>query len=244
MDEIVDLCERHGVVLIEDNCESIGSMYKGEMLGSFGEMSLFSFYYGHHISTIEGGMINTNDKSLYEMLLAQRCHGWSRDVGAKTKVAWREQYGVDPFNDLYTFYYSGLNVRATDLQAFLGLRMLDKIGVYSGKRNSNFFRYLDGIRGNLLNIGAAEWGFTSNFAYPMASNNRADIIRDLAAAGVETRPLIAGNMGRQPLWTRENGVAEFPNADLIHSCGFYLPNHQDLTIGEIDEIIRIVTQYA
>jgi len=243
MDYIVSLCNRYSVVLIEDNCESLGSMYEEQMLGSFGELSVFSLFYGHHISTIEGGMINTNDKRLYELLLAQRSHGWSRDVSMETRVAWREQYGVDSFNDLYTFYYNGLNVRSTDLQAFLGLRMLDKVDDYANKRNLNFLRYFNGIRGNLLKIKLTDYAFTSNFAYPVVSGERELIVRDLAAAGVETRPLIAGNMGRQPFWTRDHGIQTLPNADLIHSCGFYLPNHQNLTTDEIDGIIAIVNQY-
>jgi CDP-6-deoxy-D-xylo-4-hexulose-3-dehydrase len=120
MGNILSLCEKYSVKLIEDNCESMGSCIgTGGMLGSFGHSSVFSMYYGHHLSTIEGGFINTSDTDLYNLLISMRSHGWDRDWDEKLQTAHRKQYNISEFNALYTFYYPGMNLRATDLQAFL-----------------------------------------------------------------------------------------------------------------------------
>ncbi len=127
MDEIVELCNENNILLVEDTCESIGSKYNDKMVGTFGKMSTFSFYFGHHISTIEGGMISTNDEELYHILLSVRSHGWDRDLPKETQIKLREKYNINNFRALYTFYYPGFNLRSTDLQAFLGLGQLKKI---------------------------------------------------------------------------------------------------------------------
>ena len=140
MKEIIDLCEKYGVILIEDVCESLGSTYQSRMLGSFGEMSFFSFYFGHHISTIEGGMVCTSNSSLNDVLLSMRSHGWDRDLNKDSQKKWREEWDVDDFRAQYTFYYPGMNLRSTDLQAFIGLNQIQKIDTFSKKRHLNFFK--------------------------------------------------------------------------------------------------------
>ena len=119
MDKIIELCKKHGVILLEDNCESQGTMYNGIKLGNFGLMSSFSTYFGHLMSTIEGGMICTNDKAVYDMLKMLRSHGWDRDLDSEKQQELRKEWGVDDFSALYTFYVPGFNVRSTDLQAVI-----------------------------------------------------------------------------------------------------------------------------
>jgi len=121
MKEIKELCDEHNILLVEDTCESLGSEYDGKKLGSIGDVSTFSFYFGHHISTIEGGMVSTDDEDLYHILLSIRSHGWDRDLPEEKQTALREKYGIDDFRSLYTFYYPGFNLRSTDLQAFIGI---------------------------------------------------------------------------------------------------------------------------
>jgi CDP-6-deoxy-D-xylo-4-hexulose-3-dehydrase len=127
MDEIIELCNENNIMLIEDTCESIGSEYKGKKLGTLSDLSTFSFYFGHHMSTIEGGMVSTNDEDLYHILLSIRSHGWDRDLPKEKQEFLRKKYNVDSFRSLYTFYYPGFNLRATDLQAFIGLDQLNKL---------------------------------------------------------------------------------------------------------------------
>lgn len=238
---ILDLCKKYNVTLIEDNCESMGSCIgTGGMLGSFGHSSVFSMYYGHHLSTIEGGFINTSDYELYNLLLSMRSHGWDRDMSEIEKTKERKEWNIGKFEALYTFYYPGLNVRSTDLQAFIGLRQLDKLSSFAQKRNYNFNYYKNRIIGNVLTV--KDRGYISNFAYPVVSIKKEKIVKELQENRVEVRPLIAGSIGKQPFWIKKYGNYKYPNADLIHNFGFYLPNHQDLTEAEMDLIINIVNQ--
>lgn len=237
------LCLRHGVRLIEDNCESMGSRTRYKMLGSFGHASVFSVYFGHHLSTIEGGFINTDDNDLYDILMAIRSHGWARDMTDKRKKEHEDEWGIRGIDSRYTFYYPGMNVRATDLQAFIGLRMIDRLEEYSEIRNRNFLLYNEGIKNNMLNISQRDGEFISNFAYPMAHKKRNKIVEVLEDNGVEMRTLIAGSIGRQPFWIKKYGERAFKNADIIHYNGFYLPNHQDVTKRDIKRIVDIVNSF-
>ena len=142
MDEIIKLCEKYNVLLLEDVCESMGSKYKENYLGSFGFASFFSLYYGHHLSTIEGGIINTNDEEFYHLLLMMRSHGWDRDLPTWKQNELRNKYDTSEFDSLYNFYVPGFNLRSTDLQAFIGLRAIEKLDEYSYKRNYNFNYYI------------------------------------------------------------------------------------------------------
>lgn len=243
MEELTNLCDLYGVLLIEDNCESMGSRIGERMLGSYGEMSLFSMYYGHHLSSIEGGFVNTNDSALYNLLLAQRSHGWSRDMEIEERNSLRNQWKGDAFSELYTFFFEGMNLRSTDLQAFIGLRMLERLEEYSLIRNINFFLYNMAIKNNELMPRERMGEFVSNFAYPMLHKRRKEIVADLIRNGVETRPLIAGSMGKQPLWIKKYGKQSYPNADYIHEFGFYLPNHQNLEEEDVDYIADIINKY-
>jgi CDP-6-deoxy-D-xylo-4-hexulose-3-dehydrase len=241
MDRIVNLCNEHNVIFIEDNCESMGSCIgTGGMLGSFGHSSVFSTYYGHHLSTIEGGFINTSDKELYNLLLSMRSHGWDRDWSMSKREKERKKWNISEFNALYTFYHPGINVRSTDLQAFIGLRQLDKLNSFIDKRNYNFRYYLKYIKENLLDL--KERGFVSSFAYPVVSIKKERIVKGLQENNVAVRPLIAGSIGKQPFWIKKYGNYRYPNADLIHNFGFYLPNHQDLSEQDMDFIIEIVNR--
>lgn len=241
---ILDLCDRYGVVFIEDNCESMGSKTADGLLGSFGDASVFSMYYGHHLSSIEGGFVNTNNKNLFNLLLSMRSHGWNRDWDQQEKRNMNNLWGIDAFSSLYTFFYPGLNVRSTDLQAFIGLRMLDRLDDYSKKRNVNFHLYLNNIKANSIDLMEREEEFVSNFAFPIVSMWRNKIVADLTEAGIETRPLIAGSIGEQPFWIKKYGRPYCPNASIVHEYGFYLPNHQDLGSEEIEEVCNIVNKYA
>ena len=242
MNRIIELCKKYDVLLLEDVCESTGSKYKGEYLGTFGLASFFSMYFGHHLSTIEGGFINTNDKDLYNSLLMMRSHGWSRDLSIEDQNHYNTKYNTDNFSSLYNFYLPGMNLRSTDLQAFIGLRAIDKLDNYSQKRNLNFKFYLKNLTNNELNIETNLDNFISNFAIPVVSKNKYQIIKDLIEANIEVRPLIAGNLGNKPIWYENYEKVNLPNSDIIDKFGFYIPNHQDLTESEILKITNIINK--
>lgn len=240
MKRVVDLCEKHDVILLEDVCESMGSKYEGKYLGSFGFASFFSMYFGHHLSTIEGGFINTDDEDFYYSLLMMRSHGWDRDLPKEIQEKLRKENNISEFDSLYTFYLPGFNLRSTDLQAFIGIRAIDKIDDYTEKRNKNFQLYKSSINVNELNITDRPTDFISNFAYPIVNKNRVKIIEDLIGNDIEVRPLIAGDMSKKPLWIKNYGEVTLPNCQLINEYGFYIPNHQDLTSEQINLISNIV----
>jgi len=243
MDRIVDLCNEYDVILLEDVCESMGSKYQNNYLGSFGLASFYSMYFGHHLSTIEGGFINTNDEDLYHLLLMIRSHGWDRDLPRNIQKELRDEYKCTDFNSLYNFYVPGMNVRSTDLQAFIGLRAIDKLDDYSEKRRVNFKHYIKLIKNNKLELMENENDFVSSFAIPVLNLKRDDIIKELQDNNIEVRPLIAGNMANKPMWYNENKIPSLPNCESLDEFGFYIPNHQDLTYNDIELITNIINRY-
>ena len=238
MEKITELCKKYNVILLEDTCESMGSEYKGKKLGTFGLMSSFSTYFGHHISTIEGGFVSTNDKELYEVLKSIRSHGWDRDSSPEYSKKLRNNWKTSDFDALYTFYHSGFNLRSTDLQAFIGLGQIDKLDNICKRRNENFNIYQQ----ELLNLSPniIERGFISNFAYPVISENRDLIVKALQKENIEVRPMICGSMGKQPFYVKEYGKKELPNASIIDKNGFYIPNHPGLDKESILKITNII----
>ena len=240
MEKIIELCEKYDVILLEDVCESMGSKYENKFLGSFGFASFFSMYFGHHLSTIEGGFINTNDENFYYSLLMMRSHGWDRDLPKKIQDKLRNENKINDFDSLYTFYLPGFNLRSTDLQAFIGLRSIDKLDEYVENRNKNFKLYKSLIDNNKLKIMDNNSNFISNFAYPIVNKNRVNIIEKLIKNNIEVRPLIAGDISKNPMWIKKYGKISLPNCQLINEFGFYVPNHQDLTSEEINFIVDII----
>jgi len=242
MEKIINLCKKYDVTLFEDVCESMGSKYHNKYLGSFGMASFFSMYFGHHLSTIEGGFINTDDEDFYHLLLMMRSHGWDRDLPSEKQKELRKKYSVDDFSSLYNFYVPGFNLRATDLQAFIGLRAIDKLDDYCLTRNENFKNYLDLIKVNELNLKINNNNFISNFAMPIVNKNKEKIVKELIKNGVEVRPLIAGNMANKPMWYEKYGKINLKNCELIDKYGFYIPNNQDLKIDDIKNICKIINE--
>lgn len=240
MNKIMDLCKKYNVLLFEDVCESMGSKFNEKYLGSFGFASFFSMYFGHHLSTIEGGFINTDDEDFYHLLLMMRSHGWDRDLPKEKQKKLREKYKVSEFDSLYNFYVPGFNLRSTDLQAFIGLRSLEKLDKYSKIRNLNFKLYNSSIRVNELNLRDSNTNFVSNFAIPIVSKNKKEIVDRLMNHGIEVRPLIAGDMSKKPMWYERFGKCSLPNCDMVDKFGFYIPNHQDITEEQINIISNII----
>ena len=238
MDMIKDLCSENNMILIEDACESLGSKYKNKQLGSFGLMSSFSTYFGHHMSTIEGGMVCTDDDEVANLLKSLRSHGWDRDMDDEAKASLRKSHNVNEFNSKYTFYHTGFNLRSTDLQAFLGIEQLRKIEFIIKKRNENFMMYYSLLDDSIWKPKLRETDYISNFAYPIIHDKRSLIVSELNKNNIENRPLLAGSLAKQPCWYKKYGHLELANVDDIYNKGFYLPNNHQM--GK-DEIIAICT---
>jgi CDP-6-deoxy-D-xylo-4-hexulose-3-dehydrase len=242
MDEIMQLCEENDIILLEDSCESIGSEYNNIKTGNFGLMSSFSFYYGHHMSTIEGGMVSTNNEEMYNLLLSIRSHGWDRDFNKEYQSNLRKENNVNDFRALYTFYYPGFNLRSTDLQAFIGLNQIKKIDDFSNKRNKNYMIYDSLIKNDFWKIKNYDNCFYSNFAYPIITPKIKEVVSELIENKIECRPLVCGSIGLQPYWKNIYGEQNFEFGNIVHHNGLYVPNNQDITENEIEFICHIINK--
>lgn len=243
MDKITELCKKYGVVLLEDNCESQGTKYKDQKLGNFGEMASFSTYFGHTMSTIEGGFITTNNETLYNILKMLRSHGWDRDLDPETQKLLREDNNVSDFNALYTFYIPGFNLRSTDLQAFLGLNQLKKVDQMIEQRNKNFQLFKQLLESKTWFPKEHPLSYTASFCIPIifkTKENRDKAIEEFNKNNVEVRPLIAGSMGSQPMYVKKYGKLELPNCKIVDERGIYVPNHPLLTKEDIEKICNII----
>ena len=239
IEKIVEICDKYDVIIIEDTCESLGSSVRGKKLGSFGLASSFSFYFGHHISTIEGGMVCTNNKEFADIIKMIRSHGWDRDLDDETKQKYKDKHNVKEFDSLYKFYYQGFNLRSTDLQAFIGINQIPKIDNISKRRQRNYQRYLSSIKEELWKP-QSDQDTVSNMGYPLIVGNREELSRAFVDNDIECRPLVSGSMGAQPAWKKEYGELTMKNASIVNDNGMYVPNHQDLTTEDIDKVCKII----
>lgn len=243
MDELMALKERYGFALIEDACAAGGAAYKGRKVGTFGDMGTFSAYFGHQFSTIEGGLISTDDAGLRDLLLMHRSHGWSKDLARPQHDALVKKHGIDDFHAPFVFYEAGFNLRATDLQAVLGLGQVRKLDAMSARRRENHALFAKRLKGAVDFQRPPEGAEICSIHFGALAKDgaqRRKIVAALVEHGVETRIFSAGNLGLHPFWTERFGPASFPMADRIHHCGFFLPNNPSLGPADVDAIADIV----
>lgn len=248
IDEIKKICKKEKIILLEDNCESLGTIYKGKKLGNFGFASTFSFYVGHHMSTIEGGAICTDDSELSDMLSLVRAHGWDRNLEFNKQDKIRKKFKVNStFYSRYTFYDLGFNLRPTEINGFLGNIQIKYLDEIIRKRNENFLKLAKVIYAspNCYPINYDHIDFVSNFAFPVICKSKK--VRDELVAKcegkIEIRPIVGGDMTRQPFFEKYSNKLKFdnPNSNLVHEQGLYFGNNPELTRKEIEEIINIFT---
>lgn len=240
---IKELCDEYNVILLEDVCESQGTMFEGQKLGSFGLMGSFSTYFGHTMSTIEGGFITTNDKDLYDILIQLRSHGWDRDLDNNKQNELRKEWNTPDFNTLFTFYIPGFNLRSTDLQAFLGLKQMEKVDKMISQRNSNYLLFTELLKNHTWIPTPPKDSYTASFCIPIifkTKSNKENAIKEFRENQIEIRPLIAGSMGKQPFYVKKYGELNLPNCNIIDEKGIYIPNFPLLTEDEIKLMCNIV----
>ena len=242
IDKIKQICEENNIILLEDNCESLGSEFNHVKLGNFGLASTFSSFVGHHISTIEGGMVCTDEKEIYDMLLMVRAHGWDRNLDSEKAEELASKYNIDEFFKRYTFYTLGYNLRPTEITGFIGLKQLEYVNEINRKRNENFkkFNSIAFSNSEISHLDLSHMSFISNFAYPLifASKDNLEKYKKTFGFSVEIRPIIGGSIIEQPFfknYIREKGVNyNCPNARKLNESGFYFPNNPELTEEEIN----------
>jgi CDP-6-deoxy-D-xylo-4-hexulose-3-dehydrase len=243
MDELLALKEKYGFVLLEDGCAAAGASYHGKNVGAFGDMSSNSWYFGHQLSTIEGGTVSTNDKELNDILLMIRSHGWGKDLDPATHRALLDKYQIDDFHAPFVFYEPGFNLRPTDLQAFIGIRQIGKMGWLIKRRGENHAIYKKLLGGRFYVQQPPADSVICSIHFGMLAKDTEER-RHIAAAlednGVETRIFSAGNLGLHPFWFNRYGKFSAPMADRIHHSGLFLPNHPSLKPDDINFIAKVV----
>lgn len=234
MDALTGLATRRSLLLFEDGCEALGARFRGRSVGTFGRIGTFSFYYSHHITTLEGGMVATADAPLAELARILRAHGWVREVEDRDRWL-RAHPGIHP---RFLFVNLGYNLRATELQGAFGSVQLPKLEPFLRVRaeNAAFWRRAFEPFGDLLRLQEVPSGGESSwFGFPItvrpgAPFRAGDLTAFLESRGIETRPLICGNVARQP------GLEPYPHrvvgdlarADRIMAGGFTFGNHQGI----------------
>ena len=242
---IKKLCEERDILLIEDNCESLGTELPGGKAGNFSLASSFSFYVAHHMSTIEGGMVCTDDEELAEMLKIVRANGWDRNLKPHQQKKWRNHHGINSeFHSKYAFYDLGFNLRPTEITGVLGLSQLKLLDKSIEIREKNFLRAEEHILENndLIPVKRGHIKKVSSFVIPVICKTpelQNKYVEKFLNTGIEIRPMIAGNMQRQPFHKKyASEMFDLPNTDFLHDNSFYCGNCPDYTEEEIQIILN------
>lgn len=250
MDQIVNLCNENKIIILEDNCESLGTIHtNGVKAGNFGLASSFSFFVAHHMSTIEGGMVCTDDAEFAEMLKIVRANGWDRNLSESQQIKWRMKYEIDSeFQAKYTFYDLAFNFRPTEITGFLGLIQLNYLDSNILIRESNYLEVEKVISKNedFIILNHDHIKSLSTFAIPVICKSKEIkkiYLAKFAKAEIETRPMIAGNIQRQPFYKKYvKKIFDLPNTDHIHECGFYCGNYPELSKNDLELIQNCLTK--
>lgn len=223
------LAKKYNLVLLEDNCESLGAELEGEKAGSFGLAGTYSFFFSHHICTMEGGMVTTDEKDFAETLISIRAHGWTRGLEIENSVHRKSQ---NEWDDLFRFVLPGYNLRPLELSGAIGRVQLQKFPKFLEWRRKNAEVFVSLFNGRDDVIIQNETGKSSWFGFSFILNGnlrgrRADVVSHFKKHGVETRPIVAGNFTLNPVMKHLNyaPLNNMPNADLLHSEGFFIGNH-------------------
>jgi len=249
-DELLSGLEERGIPLIEDVCESHGATLNGQKVGTFGWASNFSFYYAHHMTTIEGGIISTDDPELYDILRILRSHGMVRE---SLNIQTREKYAKEypDLNPDFIFAFASHNMRSTEINAVLGLEQLQRLDENNRKRTANlkkFLSVLDPIvfKTNFKIEGSSNYAFTLVLQHP-DFEKRDKVESCLKKAGIEFRRGLSGggNQLRQPYLKDQKNLPlpeALPNADYVHHFGWYIGNYPDLEFEEIDRLGKLLKE--
>lgn len=241
LQELAEICDKRGITLLEDNCESLGALIDNKQAGTFGEMGTFSFFFSHHLQTMEGGMVVTNDDSLSDYLRSLRAHGWIRDdrFGTFAKSG-------DPLRDSFNFVLPGYCVRPLEMSGATGQEQLKKWPDMIIKRRENARIAKTHFWNREEIFLQKEYRASSWFGFGLVltgslEGRRADVIKELQSNGVECRPIVAGNFMKNPVIKHLNCITcDAPNAEKIDRDGFFIGNDcQDLAkeIKEVSDII-------
>lgn len=227
--DLQKIADDHGLQLLEDNCESLAGTLGGKSLGTFGTGGTFSSFFSHHISTMEGGLIATDDEELFQVMKSIRAHGWTRDLPEDNLVFSKNG---DTWEDLFRFVLPGYNLRPLELEAAIGLEQLIKLPSFISVRRKNAVVFQE-IMEEFSDIQIQkEFGESSWFGFSLIlrgalKGRRDEFVRHLNAQGIESRPIVAGNFTKNPVirHLEHTPIPDLPIADEIHFNGLFIGNH-------------------
>ncbi|MEP6477796.1 MAG: DegT/DnrJ/EryC1/StrS family aminotransferase [Rhodoglobus sp.] len=226
---LTQLANDHGLILLEDNCESLGATFEGKAAGTFGSMGTFSAFFSHHISTMEGGVVLTDDEQTRQILTSLRAHGWTRELPVENFV--HHKTG-DMFDDLFRFVLPGYNVRPLEMSGAIGIEQVRKIdSLVAGRRaNAKYFQHIMAAVPDVRiqqEVGESSWFGFSLVLEGALAGRRNDVVAALTAQSIECRPIVAGNFTKNPVMKYLDAIVpdELPAADKIHLDGLFVGNH-------------------
>lgn len=245
--ELSKIAEDNDLVLLEDNCESLGASIEGKSAGTFGMAGTFSSFFSHHISTMEGGITLTDDLYLYETMISLRAHGWTRELPITNSI---HNKSGDIWDDFYRFVLPGYNLRPLEIEAAIGREQIKKLNQFVINRRENH-KILLSASSRFSNIklqrenGNSSWfGFSLLLTGPL-EGKRGALIAKLDEAGIQSRPIVAGNFARNPVMKhlRHTTIPQLPNADAIHSNGLFVGNHHfDLSV-QLEKLVHLLEEF-
>ena len=243
--QINEIIANKNITLIEDNCESMGALFQEKQAGTFGVMGSFSTFFSHHMATMEGGMVVTDDEELYHILLSLRAHGWTRNLPKFNHVCGEKS--DDPFEESFRFVLPGYNVRPIEMEAAVGIEQLKKLPGFIQERRNNaeHFQKLFADHPDFYiqqEIGKSSWFGFALVIKESSKLNRKELAKKLMDAGIECRPIVAGNFAKNEVMKYFNYEihGELTNAELIDRNGLFVGNHQVDIREQIDYFEKIL----
>ena len=237
--KIEEFIKGKNIILLEDNCESMGAKYNDKFTGTYGLMGTFSSYFSHHISTIEGGMITTNDEELYHILLSLRSHGWTRHLPQKNHITGIKNN--NSFEESFKFVLPGYNVRPMELSGAIGIEQLKKLDkINKGRReNAKYFKSIFSNDDRFIiqkEIGESSWFGFSIIIKPESGLNRIDLLSKLSEYGIESRPIVSGDFTENEVIKYFNYeiCGDLNNTKILNKYGFFIGNHHYNLNKELD----------
>jgi len=246
---VMEIAKRHNLFVIEDACEATGAEIDGQKVGSFGDLATFSFFFSHHITTIEGGMVMTRNEELAELARALRVFGWVRDLRDRDEIAARYQ-DIDP---RFLFINTGYNLRPTEIQGAFGIHQIKKLDKFVEIRRENARYWTENLKqfSDYLLLPEERPGTKHVwFGYPItvkpdAPFTRKKLVDFLESKGLETRPVFTGNIGEQPAMQLFNyrKVGDLPNARIVQRQSFFFANHQGIGKEERKAVVEYFREF-
>ena len=240
-DRLLKICDENNIILIEDNCESMGAKYHDKYAGTFGVCGTFSTFYSHHMATMEGGMILTDDEELNDIMKSIRSHGWTRNLNENSKFNTKKE----KFYEMFNFIFPGYNVRPVEMEAAIGREQLKKLDGFLKERKSNGKYFLDKFS-NINSISLQKnQDDSSFFGFPIIFDDdvrRKEFIELCDENNIEYRPIVAGNFTKNKVidYFDYSIYGDLKNSNILHNNGLFIGNHHFDVKKDLDEIYNLL----